>query len=322
MSVILPDPDTNKRYNMQSAYLKKRFGKKTVKVSLNGGFTCPNIDGTKGTGGCIYCSARGSGDFGGDPIKSISEQFDEVRKRLESKWGSEVLYIPYFQANTNTYAPLEKLKRLYSEALSQENAMGLAVSTRPDCITEETADYLAELSEQTYLTVELGLQTIHDKTAALINRCHTYSDFLHGYEMLEKRGINVCVHIINGLPFETGEMMLETARELGRLRPHAVKIHLIHIIRGTALAEMFEKGEFAEMNMESYIETVCDQLELLHPETLIERLTGDGDKETLVAPLWSRDKKSVLNGIDKELRRRNTVQGIRNSEFGIDLLQS
>ena len=311
MSVILPDPNTNKRYNMHSAYLKKHFGKKAVKISLNGGFTCPNIDGTKGSGGCIYCSSKGSGDFGGNPHKSISEQFDEVREKLAEKWGGDLYYIPYFQANTNTYAPLEKLKKLYSEALEQENAVGLAVSTRPDCISEETADYLAELSRQTYLTVELGLQTIHDKTARLINRCHTYEDFLKGYEMLEKRGVNVCVHIINGLPSETREMMLETARELGRLHPYAVKIHLLHIIRGTALAEMFERGEFEEMSMDSYIETVCDQLELLHKDTLIERLTGDGDRETLIAPLWSRDKKSVLNGIDKELRRRGTVQGCR-----------
>ena len=195
--------------------------------------------------------------------------------------------------------------------MAQENTVGLAVSTRPDCISEETADYLAELSRQTYLTVELGLQTIHDNTAQLINRCHTYADFQRGYEMLEKRGISVCVHIINGLPFETREMMLDTAKALGQLRPHAVKIHLLHIIRGTALAEMFERGEFEEMAMESYIETVCDQLELLHSETLIERLTGDGDRETLIAPLWSRDKKSVLNGIDKEMRRRNSVQGCK-----------
>lgn len=311
MAAILPDPNTKKRYNMQSAYLKKMFGKKTVKISLNGGFTCPNIDGTKGSGGCIYCSAKGSGDFGGNPNQNISEQFDEVRKKLVTKWGNDLCYIPYFQANTNTYAPLERLKSLYSEALAQENTVGLAVSTRPDCISEETADYLEELSNQTYLTVELGLQTIHDKTAQFINRCHNYSDFLHGFEMLEKRGINVCVHIINGLPFETKEMMLETAKELGKLRPHAVKIHLLHIIKGTELAEIFRRGEFEEMPMDDYIETVCDQLELLNSETLIERLTGDGDKETLIAPLWSRDKKSVLNGIDKELRRRGTVQGCR-----------
>lgn len=309
MAVVLPDPCTNKRYNLQSVYLKKRFGKKTVKISLNGGFTCPNIDGTKGMGGCIYCSAKGSGDFGGNPCESIKNQFDDVRKRLVNKWGNDLLYIPYFQANTNTYAPLERLKQLYGEALAEKNVVGLAISTRPDCISEETADYLAELSHETYLTVELGLQTIHDSTATLINRCHTYADFLHGYEMLERRGINVCVHIINGLPFETKEMMLDTARELGRLRPHAVKVHLLHIIRGTALAEMYERGEFEAMAMEDYIETVCDQLELLPADTLIERLTGDGDRETLVAPLWSRDKKSVLNGIDKELRRRGTVQG-------------
>lgn len=309
MAVILSDPLTNKRYNMQGAYLKERFGKKTVKISLNGGFTCPNIDGTKGTGGCIYCSAKGSGDFGGNPCESIKSQFADVKSRLVSKWGDDLFYIPYFQANTNTYAPLEKLKRLYDEALAEENVVGLAISTRPDCINEETADYLAELSRETYLTVELGLQTIHDVTATLINRCHTYADFLYGYEMLQRREINVCVHIINGLPFETREMMLDTARELGRLRPHAVKIHLLHIIRDTALAEMFERGEFEAMNMGDYIETVCDQLELLPAETLIERLTGDGDRETLIAPLWSRDKKSVLNGIDKELRRRGTVQG-------------
>ena len=309
MEIILPSPSTNKRYNAQSEYLKNRFGKKTVKISLNGGFTCPNIDGTKGTGGCIYCSSKGSGDFGGSPEESISSQFSAVKKSLENKWGSDLLYIPYFQANTNTYAPLPRLKSRFEEALSQENTVGLAVSTRPDCISQETADYLSELSDRTYLTVELGLQTVHDKTAKLINRCHTYEDFLHGYELLHSRGINVCVHIINGLPFETHDMMLETAREISKLDIHAVKIHLLHIIRGTVLAEMYERGEFAEMSKESYITTVCDQLEILPRSVIIERLTGDGDKNTLVAPLWSRDKKSVLNGIDKELRRRNTVQG-------------
>lgn len=309
MGIILPDPATNKRYNAQSTYLKKRFGGKVVKVSLNGGFTCPNIDGSKGTGGCIYCSAKGSGDFGGSPVLGIREQFDEMKKTLEKKWGSDVLYIPYFQANTNTYAPTERLRELFEEALSFDNAVGLAVSTRPDCISEETADYLEELSKRTYLTVELGLQTIHDGTAQLINRCHTYDDFLRGYELLQKKGIDICVHIINGLPGETREMMLATAEELGRLRPQAVKIHLLHIIRGTVLADMFSRSEFRELDKEEYIGIVCDQLERLPQETVIERLTGDGDRETLIAPLWSRDKRSVLNGIDKELRRRDTVQG-------------
>lgn len=309
--VILPDPETGKRYNAQSSCLKARFGKKAVKISLNGGFTCPNIDGTKGTGGCTYCSAKGSGDFGGDPRDSIAEQFRRGKAALEKKWGTDAVYIPYFQANTNTYAPLSRLKRLYGEALAQENVVGLAVSTRPDCISAETADYLGELARQTYLTVELGLQTVHDETAARINRCHSYGDFLTGYELLRSRGVNVTVHIINGLPGESREMMLETVRRLSKLDIHGIKIHLLHMIRGTETARQYLNGEFAAMTMEEYVETVCDQLELLPKSVMIERLTGDGDRATLVAPLWSMDKKAVLNGIDKEMRRRGSVQGCR-----------
>ncbi len=309
MKTTLPNPETGKRYNAQGAYLKSRFGKKTVRVSLNGGFTCPNIDGTKGTGGCAYCSAKGGGDFGGDPLESIPTQFEKVRKSLENKWGTDLLYIPYFQANTNTYAPLERLKSLYEEALSQSNVVGLAVSTRPDCISEETADYLGELAKRTYLTVELGLQTANDETARKINRCHNYKDFLYGYELLRSRGVNVCVHIINGLPGESREDMLDTVRKVSKLDIHAVKIHLLHIIRGTAIADRFARGEFKAMEQDEYIETVCDQLELLPESVIIERLTGDGDRRTLIAPLWSINKKTVLGGIDKELRRRGTVQG-------------
>ncbi len=311
MEIILPDPETGKRYNAQSAYLKKRFGKKTVKISLNGGFTCPNRDGAKGTGGCTYCSAKGSGDFGGNPAESISAQFEDVRSRIEKKWGTDLLYIPYFQANTGTYAPLERLKSLYEEALTQKNAVGLAVSTRPDCISAETADYLGKLSGRTYLTVELGLQTVHDRTAARINRCHTYRDFLYGYKLLRSRGVNVCVHIINGLPGETPRMMLETAEKLAELDIHGIKIHQLHVIRGTVLAEQYGRSEFAVLEPEDYVEIVCDQLEILPPQAVIERLTGDGDKRNLIAPLKSTDKRSVLNGIDKELRRRGSVQGIR-----------
>lgn len=307
--------DSNKRYHTQNYYFKQRFGCKVIKVSLNGGFTCPNIDGTKGTGGCTYCSAKGSGDFGGDPVKPLCEQYDDVRRLFNRKWKNDkkdnVLYIPYFQANTNTYAPLERLKDLYEEALSFEGAVGLAVSTRPDCITDETADYLAELSKRTYLTAELGLQTIHDVTAERINRCHTYADFLDGYEKLHSRGINVCVHIINGLPGETHHMMIETAKAVSKLDIHSIKIHLLHIIKGTVIAEQYENGEFDAMTFDDYINTVCDQIELLPPEVIIQRVTGDGDRETLIAPRWSLDKKSVMNGIDKEMARRNTVQGAK-----------
>ena len=310
MEIILPDPNTGKRYNAQGDHLKRKFGAKTVKISLNGGFSCPNIDGSKGTGGCTYCSA-GSGDFAGSPLLSVSEQFCAGKKLLEAKWGADVNYIPYFQANTNTYAPLPKLKALFEEALSLEKVVGLAVSTRPDCISAETADYLAGLAERTYLTVELGLQTVHDVTAKKINRCHSFEDFLRGFDMLKSRGINVCVHIINGLPGETREMMLETARETAKLGVHGVKIHLLHVIRGTRLVEQYLRGEFETMDMEDYIETVCDQIEIFPKDVLIERLTGDGARDMLVAPLWSRDKKAVLNGIDKELRRRGTVQGCK-----------
>lgn len=301
--------ENGKRYLSQNEYLRKHFGGKVMKVSLNGGFTCPNRDGTKGVGGCIYCSESGSGDFAGDPSLSVTEQFEAVRGPLMKKWKDCSLFIPYFQAGTNTYAPLPRLRALFEEALSLENVCGLAVSTRPDCISEETADYLAEISRRTYLTVELGLQTVHDKTAALINRCHTYADFLKGFEMLSSRGINVCVHLINGLPFESREMMLETVRRVSELPVHSIKLHLLHIIRGTRLAEMYERGEFSAMERDEYVSLICDQLEIIPPDVIIERLTGDGAKDDLIAPLWSLKKFCVLNEIDKEMRRRDSFQG-------------
>lgn len=301
--------ENGKRYLAQNDHLRKRFGGKVMKVSLNGGFTCPNRDGTKGVGGCIYCSESGSGDFAGDPSMSVAEQFASVRAPLMKKWKDCSLFIPYFQAGTNTYAPLPRLKALFEEALSLENVCGLAISTRPDCISEETADYLAEISRRTYLTVELGLQTVHDKTAALINRCHTYADFLNGFEMLHSRGINICVHIINGLPFENREMMLETVRRVAELPVHSIKLHLLHIIRGTKLAEMYERGEFPAMEQDEYVRLICDQLELIPPDVIIQRLTGDGAKNDLIAPLWSLKKFCVLNEIDKEMRRRDSYQG-------------
>ncbi len=295
--------------------MKNRFGKKAVKVSLNGGFTCPNIDGTKGNGGCIYCSAKGSGDFGGSPLNSIHEQFNSVKGILSKKWPESV-FIAYFQANTNTYAPLPRLKELFEEALSLDEVVGLSISTRADCITEEIADYLADLSKRTFLEVELGLQTIHDKTAKYINRCHTYGDFLHGYKMLINRDINVCVHIINGLPYETYDMMMETAATVAKLHPHSVKIHLLHIIEGTALANDYHKDMFPAMSMDEYISIVCDQLEILPDDIIIQRLTGDGDRKTLIAPLWSLNKKAVMNGIDKELVHRNSIQGLKYKKAG------
>ena len=301
-----PFSDDNKRYHTQNYYLRHRFGGKVFKVSLNAGLTCPNIDGSKGIGGCSYCSA-GSGDFAGNPLLSIPEQFKEVKNKMESKWSGK--YIAYFQANTNTYAPLPKLRELFESALAQENVVGLSIATRPDCIEDDVADYLAGLSKRTYLTVELGLQTVHDITGERINRCHTYADFLKGYEKLHDRGINVCAHIINGLPSETHEMMLETARELSRLDLHSVKIHLLHVIKGTRIANEYLRGEFSLLSLEDYVQIVCDQIELFRKEVIIQRVTGDGNKETLIGPLWSLKKFVVMNEIDKEFVRRNSFQG-------------
>ena len=301
--------DTNKRYHTYDYFLREKFGKKVFKVPLDCGFTCPNIDGSKGRGGCTYCSSRGSGDFAASPELSIPEQYDLCRKGLSEKWN-DAFCIPYFQAHTNTYAPTEVLRRLYYEALALPDAVGISISTRPDCLSDSTVALLREIAGKTFLTVELGLQSVHDGTARRINRCHTYGEFLEGYEKLA--GLNVCIHIIDGLPGEDRGMMIETAKEISRLRPHAVKIHLLHVLKGTALAEEYRKGLFETLDLYEYVGTVCDQLELLPPETVIGRVTGDGSPESLIAPLWSRKKFVVMNEIDKELVRRNSYQGIKS----------
>lgn len=307
MTSPFPYSDTNKRYHTQSYYLKQRFGCKVMKISLNCGFTCPNIDGTKGTGGCTYC-LEGSGEFAGSPALSVTEQFEQVREKMNLKWN-EGLYIPYFQANTNTYGPLSKIRSMVEEALSLENVVGIAISTRPDCISDEVLSYLAEINSRTYLTVELGLQTIHDTTAEKINRCHTYGDFLRCYERLIKRDINVCVHLINGLPGEDFDMMMQSAEAMSRLKLHSIKLHLLHIMKGTRLAQDYERGSFEALTLSQYADIICSQLEILPPELIIQRVTGDGGKDVLIAPLWSLKKFTVMNEIDKKLAADDTWQG-------------
>lgn len=307
MSKAFEYSDGSKRFHTLDWELKKLFGKKVVKIPLDLGLGCPNRDGTKGFGGCTFCSEFRSGEFSGDMCLSLAEQFDETKK-LYSKWP-DALYIAYFQAGTNTYAPVHKLKGLFNEALSLPDVVGLSISTRPDCISDEIADMLAELSKKTYLTVELGLQSAKNATLARINRGHSFEEFLVGYNKLVSRGVKVCIHIINGLPGETKQDMLETAKQVAKLSPYEIKIHLLHIISGTKMADEFAAGEFDVMSVEDYVNTVCDQLEMLPPETVVARLTGDGDRKTLIAPDWSRDKRKVLNEIDKELRRRDSQQG-------------
>lgn len=303
----------NKRYHTWNYHLMNKFGEKVFKVSLNAGFTCPNIDGTKGYGGCIYCSDAGSGDFAGNPCDSVLEQFEKVKLKMHKKW-EKAKYIPYFQAHTNTYAPVEVLKEKFEPVLAQDGVVGLSIATRADCLCDDVIEYLCDLSKRTYLIVELGLQTIFDKTGELINRCHTYKEFLDGYKKLTEKGINVCIHLIVGLPGEDKEMILKSVKEVAKLKPHAVKLHLLHILRGTKLAKMYENNEFRALTREEYVDIIVDALEILPKETIIQRLTGDGAKDSLIAPLWSLKKFCVLNEIDKEMVRRNSYQGCKYTE--------
>lgn len=296
--------DDNKRYHTLSYHNKHTYGEKVHKAAIDAGFTCPNIDGSRGVGGCIYCSG-GSGYFTAENTLSVTEQFNAERQRICKKYP-EAKVIAYFQAHSNTYAPVERLQELFHEAITA-GAQGLAIATRADCIDKRRVELVKTLPVP--VTVELGLQTIHDSTARLINRCHSYDEFLQGYLMLKQADIRTCVHIINGLPTETEESMIKTAEALGKLRPDGVKIHLMHVIEGTCLADMYRRGEYLPLQKEQYIDIVIKQLELLPPETVIERITGDGDKKTLLAPLWSMDKISVLGGIDKRMAELSTWQG-------------
>ena len=292
----------NKRYHTLYFHNKAIFGRRIFKAALDGGFSCPN------KGGCTYCISGGS-EFSADSRLSVSEQIRLERERIHKKYKDADL-IAYFQANTNTFAPLKKLKELYEEALACENVVGLSIATRADCIEDDVLEYLAELSQRTYLTVELGLQTIHDETAEKINRGHSFDCFLKTYKRLKEKNIRVCVHLIDGLPDETFDMMVETAKVVGALKPDGVKIHLLHIMEGTVMHQQFLWGEVKEMAFDDYIKTVCTQLTYLPEETVIERITGDGSKDKLIAPLWSKDKIKVLGTIDKYMADNDLYQGI------------
>ena len=302
--------NTNKRYHTLDYFYKNKFHEKVFKVSLNGGFTCPNIDGSVGFGGCIYCSKSGSGEFAGNKEDSLTEQFLKVKKMMHEKWP-QAKYIGYFQARTNTYAPVNELRDKYEEILKQDNVIGLNIATRPDSISAECLDYLEELNKRTYLTIELGLQTIHEKTAKLINRCHSLECFEKMVKDLRKRKINVVVHIINGLPYETKDDMLETVKYLNTLDIQGLKIHMLSITRDTPLEKLFEKDKFHVLSKDEYIDIVINQLELLREEIVIHRITGDPKKEDLIEPKWLLKKFVVLNDIDKEMVKRNTYQGAK-----------
>ena len=299
----------NKRYHTLNYFYKNKYGIKVFKLSLNGGFSCPNLDGTLGYGGCIYCSKTGSGEFGGNRFKSLAEQVEEMKK-IVNKNNIPCKYIGYFQARTNTYAPVEVLKKKYEEVLACKDVIGLNIATRCDAINDECLDYLTELNKKTFLTIELGLQTIHEKTSKLINRCHTLEQFDNMVSKLRKRHINVVVHIINGLPYENSNMMLETVKYLNSLDIQGIKIHMLHIIKDTEMANLYLREKFHVLSKDEYIDIVIKQLEILNPKIIINRITSDPDKETLLEPTWLLDKCQLLNDIDKEMKKRNTYQGI------------
>lgn len=298
----------NKRYHTFNYYLKNKYHNKVAKVSLNANFTCPNRDGTKGIGGCIFCSNSGSGDFAGNVKDSLEKQFDDVSTLLQKKWPN-CKYIAYFQANSNTYGPVEKLRNCIEPFINKKDVVAISIATRPDCLEDEILEYLDSVNKRCDLWIELGLQTIHDKTAKLINRGHSYLEFIEGLNKLRHLNINVCVHIINGLPFETYEMMLTTAKEIGKLNIQALKIHMLYVIKNTKLHQMYQNNEFTMLNRDEYIDLVTEQLSYLPENIVIERLTGDGNVNDLIAPDWSIKKVTILNDIDKLMVKKNYVQG-------------
>ncbi|OZM56118.1 TIGR01212 family radical SAM protein [Lottiidibacillus patelloidae] len=307
MSIPYTFPE-GKRYNTWNYELRQHFGEKVFKIPLDAGFDCPNRDGKVAHGGCTFCSERGSGDFAGDRQDDLITQFNDIKGRMHKKWKNGK-YIGYFQAYSNTYAPVEELREKFEVILKQEGVVGLSIATRPDCLPDDVVEYLAELNERTYLWVELGLQTIHERTALLINRAHDYQCYVDGVAKLRKHGIRVCAHIINGLPLETPEMMVETAKEVAKLDVQGIKIHLLHLLKKTPMVKQYEKGLVEFMSLESYITTVVNQLEVLPPSMTIHRLTGDGPANLMIGPMWSMNKWDALNGIDAELKRRDSYQG-------------
>jgi radical SAM protein (TIGR01212 family) len=300
----------NKRYHTLNYYYKNKYGKKVFKVALNAGFSCPNkVDGH----GCIFCSRLGSGDFAGNKEDDLETQFYDVLKIMKNKWN-DAYYIGYFQANTNTYAPLDVLRDKYEQVLQIPNVIGLNIATRPDAITDECYDYLEELNKRTDLTIEIGLQSIHEDTLKLINRGHDLACFDKCIKELKKRNIKTVVHIINGLPYETKEDMLETVKHLNELGIDGIKIHMLHIIKDTDLADMYKDKPFHVLTKDEYIDIVINQLELLDPKIVINRITGDPKKEDLIEPQWLLRKVALLDDIDKEMVRRDVYQGDKIKE--------
>ena len=302
----------NKRYNNLNYFLRHKFGEKVFKISLDGGFTCPNRDGSISHKGCIFCSLRGSGDFT-MTNKDLSLQFEEAKGMMQKKWRSGK-YIGYFQAYTNTYAPVDVLREKYYTILDKENVVGLAIATRPDCLPTDVLDLLEELNKETYLWVELGLQTIKEDTTKLINSGYTLEDYVNGVEELKKRNIDIVTHCILGLPGETKSDMLETVDFVAKTNTQGIKLHLLHLMKDTPMVKLYEEGKLEFLGKDEYVDLVVDCIEKLPTDMVIHRLTGDGPRATVIEPRWSLNKWEVLNAIDDILKERDTWQG---KKFGL-----
>lgn len=300
----------NKPYNSLNEYLLNKYHKKVAKIALNGNFTCPNKDGKKGFGGCSFCSKLGSGDFAGNKNDEIEIQFKKIKAIIEKKW-KDSLYIPYLQANSNTYAPLEKLKELYEKCINlDEKVVGLDIATRPDCLNDEIINYLGELNKKIDITVELGLQSANEKTGAYVNRCLTNNEFIDAVNKLKNKNINVVAHIINGLPNETEEDMLNTIGFLNKLPIDGIKLHMLLILKDTKMEKDYEIEKFHILTLEEYVDIVIKQICMLRPDIIIHRLSADGNISDLIEPKWTIKKLVVMNEIDKKLRKNSLYQGI------------
>ncbi len=299
---------SGKRYHSLDHYLKQTFGQKLYKLSLDGGMTCPNRDGKLSFGGCIFCSADGSGDFSVPVSAGTDEQINAAKQMVADKYSGN-RYIAYFQAYTNTYAPVGRLRELFEPVIMRDDIAVLDIATRPDCVEDEKIELIGELAKIKPVWIELGLQTSNDKTAGLINRCYPTEQYDKAVSRLHDAGAVVITHMIVGLPGEERDDMLDTAMHIARCGSDGIKLQLMHILKGTVLARMYEKGEFDALSEDEYIGLICDIISVLPENMVIHRLTGDGDREKLIAPLWSCDKRRILNRISHELKLRRIIQG-------------
>ena len=300
------------KYNTLSDYLKNKYSSKVFKVSLDGGFTCPNRDGSISNKGCIYCSEKGSGEFAGNRLDSLRKQFEEIKNNILKKWPNSK-YIVYFQSFTNTYAPLDKLKKLYEEAIKlDEKIVAISISTRPDCLSNEIIDYLNDLNKRIPVMIELGLQSKHEETNKYINRGYTLDVFTNAVKKLREKNIETIVHIINGLPNETLEDMKDTIKYINTLDIQGLKIHNLYVVKNSRLGKEYLKNPFPMLTLKEYVNIVTEQLAILDPKIIIHRINGDPKKEELIVPTWSLQKFIIMNEIDKEMIRKKYYQGINN----------